>query len=68
VVFKTPSPSPFDPTVNARQRVDLILPVGQATQSVTVSGVAALMETDSSSRGQVINPRENCGLPLNGRA
>jgi hypothetical protein len=66
--FQNAESEPFDLTVNARQRVDLTLQVGQATESVTVSGAAALMETDSSSRGQVINPREIVELPLNGRA
>ena len=46
----------------------LSLQVGQATESVTVSGAAALIETDSSSRGQVINPQEIVELPLNGRS
>jgi hypothetical protein len=66
--FQNAESEPFDLTVNARQRVDLTLQVGQASESVTVSGAAALMETDSSSRGQVINPREVVELPLNGRA
>src|ERR1700761_255495 len=54
--FDTSETDPFDLAVNARQRVNLTLQVGQASQSVTVSGAAALMETDNSSRGQVINP------------
>ncbi len=66
--FQTAETEAFDLTVNARQRVDVTLQVGQATESVTVTGAAALMETDSSSRGQVINPREIAELPLNGRA
>ena len=58
----------FDLTVDSRQRVDLTLQVGNASQSVTVTGAASLLETDNSSRGQVINPREIVELPLNGRA
>ena len=66
--FQTTETEPFDLAVNARQRVDLTLQVGQATESVTVEGAASLMETDTSSRGQVINPREIVEMPLNGRA
>src|SRR6202012_5620354 len=66
--FQTAETQPFDLTVNARQRVELTLVVGEATESVTVEGAAAIMETDTSSRGQVINPREIAELPLNGRA
>ncbi len=66
--FQTAEASSFDLQVNARQRVDLSLQVGQATQSVTVTDSAELLETDTSSRGEVINPREIVDLPLNGRS
>ncbi|MEI9974950.1 MAG: carboxypeptidase regulatory-like domain-containing protein [Ignavibacteriota bacterium] len=66
--FQTAETEPFDLAVNARQRVDIGLAVGQATDSVTVEGAAAIVETDTSSRGQVINPREMVEMPLNGRA
>ena len=55
-------------TVNARQRVDVALKVGSNTETVTVDAAAALLETDSSERGQVISTREVENLPLNGRA
>ncbi len=66
--FQTSVTDPFDLVVNARQRVDLTLRVGEATQSITVSGAAVLLETETSSRGQVINPKQILDLPLNGRA
>ena len=66
--FQTSETEPFDLAVNARQRVDLTLAVGTASESVTVEGAAAIVETDTSSRGQVINPREIVEMPLNGRA
>ncbi|HEX3879140.1 MAG TPA: TonB-dependent receptor [Bryobacteraceae bacterium] len=66
--FDTSETEPFELAVNARQRVNVNLQVGQSTQSVTVSGAAALLETDNSSRGQVINTRAIVDLPLNGRA
>ena len=55
-------------TVNARQRVDLTLQVGQAAQQVVVSGVAEQLETESSNRGTVIATRQILDLPLNGRS
>ena len=54
--------------VNARQRVDLTLQVGAVSETVEVSGAAAVLETDSSERGQVINTAQVVELPLNGRA
>ena len=65
--FKTATSSKFTVTVNARQRVDLTLEVGQASESVTVTGAAAVLETDSSERGQVVNSQQIVDLPLNGR-
>ncbi len=65
--FDTAMASNFDLQVNARQRVDLTLQVGQTSQNITVTDAAKLLEADSSSRGQVINSRQIVGLPLNGR-
>jgi hypothetical protein len=58
----------FRVSVNARQRVDLSLKIGSASETVTVSDAASLLETDSSERSQVIGTREVENLPLNGRA
>ena len=66
--FKTASSNSFRVDVNARQRVDLQLEVGQVTENVVVTGAAAILETDTSERGQVINRQEIVNLPLNGRA
>ena len=66
--FKAAETSAFDLTVDARQRVDLKLEIGAVSDSVTVTDAASLLEADTSSRGQVINPREISELPLNGRA
>ena len=55
-------------TVNARQRVDLAMKAGAVTETVTVTAEAALLETDSSERGQVIQREQIVNLPLNGRA
>ena len=49
--FKKVNSEVFTLVVNARQRVDLTLEVGNVTESVTVTGSANLLETDSSGRG-----------------
>ncbi len=54
-------------TVNARQRVDLTLAVGNVGETVEVTGAAKLLETDSSDRGQIIDKEQIVNLPLNGR-
>jgi hypothetical protein len=58
-----------DITVNvgARQRVDLVLQVGGVSETVEVVDAAAVLETDSSERGQVIQSEAIVKLPLNGR-
>ncbi len=66
--FDTSTTQVFSVTVNARQRVDVALKVGSNTEAVTVDAAAALLETESSERGQVIGTREVENLPLNGRA
>ena len=53
--------------VNARQRVNLTMQIGKVTDSVEVTGAAAVLETDSSEHGQVINTQQIVELPLNGR-
>jgi outer membrane receptor protein involved in Fe transport len=51
-------------TVNARQRVDLTLQVGSVTETVTVTAVTPLLESESSSRGQVVQSRQITELPV----
>ena len=58
----------FTAEVNARQRVDVALKPGAATETVTVTGAAALLNTEDSERGQIISARDVNNLPLNGRA
>jgi hypothetical protein len=53
--------------VNARQRVDAVLQVGQVSETVTVNGQAAVVETDSSEHSQVMGTQAIVELPLNGR-
>src|SRR5690242_9041920 len=66
--FSKASAKDITVNVNARQRVDLVLQVGAVTESVEVTAAAAVLETDSSSRNQLINTKGVVELPLNGRA
>jgi hypothetical protein len=66
--FQTAVTEEFEVRTDARQRVDVNLQVGQVSESIMVTGAAAVLETDNSSRGQVINPKQIVDLPLNGRA
>lgn len=54
-------------TVNARQRVDLSLQVSAVAESVNVIAVTPLLETDNSSKGQVVTARQITELPVLGR-
>jgi len=66
--FSTAVATDFLVNVAARQRVDLTMPVGQVTESVNVTAAVALVESDSSQRGQVIEEKKIVELPLNGRS
>jgi len=65
--FSTEVASDIVVNVGARLRVDLILSVGQVSETVEVSGAAEALETDSSEHGQVIQSAAIVELPLNGR-
>ncbi len=66
--FSKASTEKFDVTINARQRVDVALQVGQTSEVITVTGGVQLLETDSSTKGQVIERQQIVNLPLNGRS
>ena len=66
--FSPARTEPFAVAVNARQRVDLTLAPGAVTETVTVSGGVAQLETETSETGTVISSTEIHNLPLNGRA
>jgi hypothetical protein len=57
----------IDLQVNQQARVDLTLKVGQAAETVSVTGHPPLLESESSSVGTVINQQLVNELPLNGR-
>jgi hypothetical protein len=53
--------------VQQTTRVDLPLAVGEATETITVSSQAPLLQPETSSLGQVVEQRNANELPLNGR-
>jgi hypothetical protein len=48
-------------------RIDVSLQVGDLTNTVEITEAAALLETETSSRGSVIDQKKIVDLPLNGR-
>jgi hypothetical protein len=65
--FKTFERSPIELRINDRTRIDAAIEIGQAADKVTVVAEAPLLETASSSRGQVIGQRAIADMPLNSR-
>ncbi len=65
--FKRITVEPVTVSVNQTVRVDLSLPVGDASESVTVQEYTSLVQTDNATIGQVVTTRELTELPLNGR-
>jgi Carboxypeptidase regulatory-like domain/TonB-dependent Receptor Plug Domain len=66
--FETSVTDRFTVNVGSRQRVDVGLKLGANTESVTVSGAATQLETDTSDRGGMVQATQAVTLPLNGRA
>ncbi len=54
--------------VNQTLRLDLKLKVGDVTQSVEVNGIAATLQTDSSTVATTVDNAKVVELPLNGRS
>src|SRR5262245_18372382 len=53
--------------VNQVARLDVNMQVGELTNAVEIVEAATLLETETSSRGQVIDQKKIVDLPLNGR-
>lgn len=65
--FRKLEVAPVTVEVNQTVRVDLNLQVGQLAEAVEVSAAAQLVQTDTTTLGQVIGTRQVEELPLNGR-
>src|SRR6202041_20848 len=65
--FQTTSRSSVHVDVQQRLQVNLALSPGQISQTVTVTGAVALLQTQSSAVGQVVDTKTINDTPLNGR-
>lgn len=65
--FSTKITTPFTLFVDQASQQNLSLATGMATQTVSVSAASLLINTESSSEGQIIENQQIEQLPLNGR-
>jgi Carboxypeptidase regulatory-like domain len=65
--FKRTSNPEVTVDVGQTARIDIVLQVGEVTQSVEVTGATPLLQPETSSLGQVVEQRKANELPLNGR-
>jgi Carboxypeptidase regulatory-like domain/TonB dependent receptor len=65
--FKHITRTPVVVEVQQSAKIDVTLPVGQANETVEVVGETPLLQSETSSLGQVIEQRKANELPLNGR-
>ncbi|MGA8528222.1 MAG: carboxypeptidase regulatory-like domain-containing protein, partial [Acidobacteriaceae bacterium] len=65
--FSTQQTTPFTLVVGESSQQNISLAAGVATQTVSVSAASVLLNTESSSEGQIIENQQIEQLPLNGR-
>jgi hypothetical protein len=65
--FKSSTISPVDVQIGGATRVDVALEIGNVDQTVTVTGAASDLHTDSATLEGVIEGRQVVDAPLNGR-
>src|SRR5438045_6600491 len=64
---KTSTRAPIVVEVQQSAKIDVTLPVGQANETVEVTSETPLLQSETSSLGQVVEQRKANELPLNGR-
>ena len=65
--FRPQKSQPFDLRVQDRAELSFQLEVGATTSEVTITATAPLLESETSSLGQVVEEKTITNLPLNGR-
>ena len=65
--FALASHPPFVLTLNQVARIDITMKVGQASETVEVSGAAPVMETETTQVDTIMNAATNDSLPLASR-
>jgi Carboxypeptidase regulatory-like domain len=65
--FKKYVTNPIKLEVNQTARVDLKMELGQLSDTISVTGVAPILQTEAPVVGNVISGRTTTNLPLNGR-
>jgi hypothetical protein len=65
--FKRSRRSPVSVETQSTSKIDVLLEVGELTQTVEVTAQTPLLQPESSSLGQVVDQRKTTELPLNGR-
>lgn len=65
--FKSVTEKKLELQADQTARLDLELAVGAVTEKIEVAAIVPLMNTETSSRGDVVTPLEIAETPLNGR-
>jgi hypothetical protein len=65
--FKKAVTNPITLEVNQTARLDIKLELGQLTETVSVTGAAPILQSETTVVGQVITGKTTTSLPLNGR-
>jgi hypothetical protein len=65
--FKPFATNPFELQIDQKLRIDITLTLGEVTETVAVTDVVPLLQTQSAATGQVIGASDIANMPLLGR-